>query len=50
MGYNKAEINQKKEENMDKKVEFKKYREMYQEFWYRSYSVHEDEKSNLFRI
>ena len=30
---------------MDKKVEFKKYREMYQEFWYRSYSVHEDEKA-----
>ncbi len=30
---------------MDKKVEFKKYRETYQEFWYRSYSVHEDEKA-----
>ena len=44
MGYNKAEIKRKRK-SMDKKVEFKKYRETYQEFWYRSYSVHEDEKA-----
>ena len=30
---------------MDKSEEFKKYRETYQEFWYRSYSVHEDENT-----
>lgn len=44
MGYNKAEIKRKRK-SMDKKVEFKKYRETYQEFWYHSYSVREDEKA-----
>ena len=44
MGYNKAEIKRKRK-SMDKSEEFKKYRETYQEFWYRSYSVHEDEKA-----
>lgn len=44
MGYNKAKIKRKRR-SMDKKVEFKKYRETYQEFWYHSYSVHEDEKA-----
>ena len=30
---------------MDKSKEFEKYRETYQEFWYNSYSVSEDEKA-----
>lgn len=44
MEYNKTKIKRKRK-NMDKSVEFKKYREDYQEFWYNNYSISEDDKA-----